>query len=254
MTSEEMAQFLIGRGKKEGISNVRVDSEASILSQLANRIVPKRPYCLKVSQLKEAACIRMLVFPLLEIRHTDIFRKLIYLNFPLLGGCVCADVANGVLYFKILHLYENREAGLTPVSFGRLLDACTSNIRIVEQVLLFERLIEAGLSEEQSQQVVEQELGELINTWVYWMKTGKAANKLTEGLLMALPKGNYIVSNCYKRVGHNKFEPIFQEEVTALEKRRDQWDRIKAARVNGRLFRIYTSKQDYEKSKSRELL
>ncbi len=75
-------------------------------------------------------------------------------------------------------------------------------------------------------------------------------NKLTKQFLMEQPAGRYIVSNCYKRVSSNKYKPVFQEQVTALEQRHAQWERIKAARADGRLCFVYPSMEDYGESKS----
>ncbi|MCK4827145.1 hypothetical protein KA005_66050 [bacterium] len=75
-------------------------------------------------------------------------------------------------------------------------------------------------------------------------------DRLTKRLLMVLPTGVYVVSNCYKPVGLNKHKPLFQEEVTIFEKRHVQWNRIKATRANGRLCHVYINRRDYEKCKS----
>lgn len=74
--------------------------------------------------------------------------------------------------------------------------------------------------------------------------------KLTKGFLMDQPVGSYIVSNCYRRVSSSRYEPVFQEEVKKPEEREAQWERIKAARANGRLCFVYPSIEDYAKSKS----
>jgi len=71
-------------------------------------------------------------------------------------------------------------------------------------------------------------------------------NRLTKRFLMTLQTGAYIISNCHKPVSPNKFKPIFEEEVAALEQRQVQWERIKAAHADGRLCRVYTDREYYE--------
>ena len=74
--------------------------------------------------------------------------------------------------------------------------------------------------------------------------------KLTKEFLMDQPVGSYVVSNCYRIVSPNKYEPVFQEEVKKQEERQAQWERIKAARANGRLCCVYPTSEDYMKSKT----
>ena len=75
-------------------------------------------------------------------------------------------------------------------------------------------------------------------------------NRLTKRFLMTHRKGAYIVSNCYKPVGPNKFKPIFEEEAVALEQRQVQWEHIKAAHADGSLCRVYISREYYEECES----
>ena len=74
--------------------------------------------------------------------------------------------------------------------------------------------------------------------------------KLSKKILMELPTGVYIVSNCYKRIRPDKYVPAIEEEVVPFEQREAQWERIKAARANHRLCFVYTSFEDYERLKA----
>jgi len=74
--------------------------------------------------------------------------------------------------------------------------------------------------------------------------------KLTKKFFIELPESVYVVSNCYKKVGHNKIVPAFEESVESHEEREAQWGRIKSAHANHRLCFVYTSFEDYEKLKA----
>ena len=69
--------------------------------------------------------------------------------------------------------------------------------------------------------------------------------KLTKKLLLGLPRGAYLVSNCYKEEGE-KMVPCFQEVISDPDEREAQWQRIRNARADGRLCFIYPSKKAYE--------
>ncbi len=73
-------------------------------------------------------------------------------------------------------------------------------------------------------------------------------HKLTRKYLLGLPTGVYLVSNCYRRVGPNKSTPIFYEYVEQPEKRRFQWERIKAAGADQRLCDVYKSSEEFKKA------
>ena len=66
-------------------------------------------------------------------------------------------------------------------------------------------------------------------------------------VFLALPPNVYLVSNCYKRVGPNTSTPVFYEYVEPLEKRKTQWERIKAAGADQRLCDVYRSSEAFKK-------
>ena len=71
--------------------------------------------------------------------------------------------------------------------------------------------------------------------------------KLTKKLLMRLPAGVFLVSNCYTPIGYRKVAPVFYEKVRPLDDREDQWQRIKAAGANGRICAVYWDIEDYKR-------
>ena len=68
--------------------------------------------------------------------------------------------------------------------------------------------------------------------------------KLTKKLLMQLPEGVYLVSNCY-RSSNQKLKPAFEEKVSPLSERNEQWKRIVEASSNHRLCSVYDTKKDF---------
>lgn len=62
--------------------------------------------------------------------------------------------------------------------------------------------------------------------------------KLTKAFLMAQETGAYVVSNSYRPP--DGFRPSFDEAVAEPALRQTQWERITAARADGRLCRIVT--------------
>jgi hypothetical protein len=61
---------------------------------------------------------------------------------------------------------------------------------------------------------------------------------LTKKLLMKLPEGYFIASNC---ADHQR-NPIFQEGVVSERERGMQWERIKHAKANGRHCNVFRNK------------
>jgi hypothetical protein len=72
--------------------------------------------------------------------------------------------------------------------------------------------------------------------------------KLSKKVLMDLPTGAYLVSNCFKPVGPNRLAPAFTENVASPAEREAQWRRIKAAGIDQRLCFVYRNVEDYERS------
>jgi hypothetical protein len=69
------------------------------------------------------------------------------------------------------------------------------------------------------------------------------SSKLTKNYFMALPAGLYLISNCMKSIG----EPIFADFVQPRPSRQSQWQAIVAARANGRVCHVFSSKAAFRK-------
>ena len=70
--------------------------------------------------------------------------------------------------------------------------------------------------------------------------------KLSKKLLMQLPTGVFLVSNCYMPMGHRTVTPVFAERITALDDREAQWERIKDSGANGRNCEIHKNSESYK--------
>lgn len=155
ITVEQIIEVLSECPKEKGISEINTGADGDIVSRLENRIDPEHPYHLTVRPLEEAQTLCIDVFPLLDIRRgSDIYRKLILLNLGLGCGGLCSNPSNGRLIFKIEHFCEDDE-GPSQEFFVRLLLECLQDIRWVEQILLFENMVDSGLSQESAEQFVK---------------------------------------------------------------------------------------------------
>ena len=76
-----------------------------------------------------------------------------------------------------------------------------------------------------------------------------ASNKMSKKFLMSLPEGVLIVSGVGTKI-KGKIVPEFIEHVLPIEKRDDQWKRIKEAYCNHRNFDVFKNKQDWERFKN----
>jgi hypothetical protein len=76
------------------------------------------------------------------------------------------------------------------------------------------------------------------------MEKGKILfrEKLTKTFFMQLPEGLYLASN----VHDDRFQSIFEEEIAALDQRREQWKRIVSVRASQKLCCVFKTKNDYE--------
>ena len=68
---------------------------------------------------------------------------------------------------------------------------------------------------------------------------------LTKKLLMDLEIGAYVISNIMSAPPQCGGKPVFAEEVRNLKARQGQWERIKAAHVNGKLCVVFPSRKYY---------
>jgi hypothetical protein len=72
------------------------------------------------------------------------------------------------------------------------------------------------------------------------------ARKLTKEYFMSLGNGPFLVVD-----GGDSRNPLFAEAVTLKPHREAQWDRIKGARVDGKLCELYLSCEAYEWQRER---
>ena len=70
-----------------------------------------------------------------------------------------------------------------------------------------------------------------------------ARQRLTKSFFMAQRSGTFVTSNCYQA---KSGQPVFAEVVAELPERLAQWERIKAAKANGRLCNVFRSREDRE--------
>ena len=63
--------------------------------------------------------------------------------------------------------------------------------------------------------------------------------RLTKEFLYSLKEDLYFSSNCYITSSRGGRHTIFNETVSSLEDRKEQWDRIKNARAGYRLGHVY---------------
>ena len=75
------------------------------------------------------------------------------------------------------------------------------------------------------------------------MTTQPMSVKLIKKILLAMPEGAYLVSNCFHGSTNAS---IFEEIVADHQDREEQWQRVVAARADGRLCRVFATKQDYQ--------
>lgn len=66
--------------------------------------------------------------------------------------------------------------------------------------------------------------------------------KLTKKVFMGFRTGQYLISN----VTDEKAKPVFDEPVAKISEREEQWKRIKAARVDQRLYHLLSSKKQHD--------
>jgi len=67
---------------------------------------------------------------------------------------------------------------------------------------------------------------------------------------VAQTAGQHIVNNSYEITESGESAPAFAEEAAPAEGRQTQWQRVRAARADGRLCRVFASRTDYERCKA----
>ncbi|HOQ41981.1 MAG TPA: hypothetical protein PK178_07495 [Smithellaceae bacterium] len=76
------------------------------------------------------------------------------------------------------------------------------------------------------------------------MEKGKVLHreKLTKKFYMQHPEGLYLVSNIHD----NRFQSIFEEVITSLNQREEQWKRIVSAGASQKLCCVFKTKENYD--------
>lgn len=155
ITPEQIIEVMSYRQKEKGISKIEIDPDSNVVSRLENRIDPGKPYCLAVRRWKEKQALCIYVFGFLNVhKDSDVYRKLILLNLGLGCGCMCSDPDDGKLVFKIEHFCEDDEE-LSQEFFARLFFECLRDVHFIERILLFESMVDNGLTEESAEQFVK---------------------------------------------------------------------------------------------------
>ena len=73
--------------------------------------------------------------------------------------------------------------------------------------------------------------------------------RLTKKLLMSLPTGAFLVSNCHRSIGIDTVMPLFAERVAPLDDREFQWQRIKQCGANGRTCEAHATSEDFKRQR-----
>ncbi len=66
--------------------------------------------------------------------------------------------------------------------------------------------------------------------------------KLTKKFFMRLPEGLYLASNIHD----NRFQSKFEEVITSLDQREEQWKRIVSAGASQKLCCVFKTKENYD--------
>jgi hypothetical protein len=82
------------------------------------------------------------------------------------------------------------------------------------------------------------------------MKKAVLSAKLTKTVLLNLPEGHYLASNCML----TPIQPIFAQTIRPAAQRAAQWREIVAARANGRLCYVFETSANYQASAVQRVL
>lgn len=189
MTDSEQIVAVLQAHQGDDISIVEVKPYGSVFSKLKNRIDAKQPYNLVFEPTDaEDRGLRIVVYPFLEIAEdSEVFRKLLILN-PGLSGCLCNSPPDGGLLFKIEHVYENGE-GPSNAFLEQLLHDCLFDVRFIEDILLFETMVETGVPEEKAQLFVNRGLGDDAEFSLGIWNQHTRENKLSESKPIYISEG-----------------------------------------------------------------
>ena len=72
--------------------------------------------------------------------------------------------------------------------------------------------------------------------------------KLTKKFFMSLDEGVFLVSSCHEMVDSQTYTPCFYEYIVPLEKRPEQWQKIKEVRADQRECSIYSNMGEFKRA------
>jgi hypothetical protein len=70
--------------------------------------------------------------------------------------------------------------------------------------------------------------------------------KLTKKFFMSLDAGVFLVSNCHKMVDPHTYTPCFYEYLVPLQKRLEQWQKIKEVGADQRQCSVYSNMVEFK--------
>jgi len=146
ITREQIAEVLRNRKGEDGISEVKIDPDGSVLAKLENRFGRNQPYTLTVHPIVEDRTLRIRI-PLVagERQGSGIPGVLASANICLAGGRLAIDSKNGIA-FEVNHVCQgDGDNDLSAELLGQLLDAMVRDFRRIEMLILYaQRLAQAS--------------------------------------------------------------------------------------------------------------
>lgn len=155
ISSEEIVQVMSHAQQVDCISAIQIAPDGDVVSRLENRIAPEKPYFLAVRRCEEERrlCVYLCGF-LDNCKDRDIYRKLMFLNLGLGCSCIAIDPTDGKLVFKLEHFFEEDDEP-SEEFFARMFFSYLRDARFIERILLYESMLDNGLSEEGAEQFVK---------------------------------------------------------------------------------------------------
>jgi hypothetical protein len=155
ISSEKIVEVMLCQQEENGISGIKITPDGDIVSHLDNRIDSEKPYFLAVRRCEEEQkiCIYASGF-LNNCKDSDIYRKLMLLNLGLGCSCISINPDDGKLFFKLEHFFEEDEEPSVEF-FAGLLFRYLREARFIERILLYESMLDNGLSKESAEQFVK---------------------------------------------------------------------------------------------------
>ncbi len=159
MIKPEQITQILGR-YSECISEVETDAEGFVRARFVNKIDSRQPYRLVVDPIEEELILKVWVCPIMKIRHdSQVLRDLTRANINLKCGCVGVD-RDGCVTFQLNHVCASNDGEPSPELIERLLDESIETVRYIEKVVLFGAMLEAGIPQGRTNQIVKTLLGD----------------------------------------------------------------------------------------------